>query len=141
MSMCSHTQDPTRSGRVLVVDGEDHVRQAIRTILTNAGYDVVDAADGVAAMEILRGDGSLLMVDIITCDIGAPRVNGVEAVEFFRQQFPSTPVLLLTGYPDTLLAVSLLQDGVVDYVTKPIEGEKLIRVVEQAMMYRTAFKD
>jgi two-component system chemotaxis response regulator CheY len=69
-----------------------------------------------------------------------PKVNGVEAIQYFRSQFPSIPVIVLTGYPDTDLAVSLLKQGVVDYVTKPVEGEKLAAVVANAMKLRTELK-
>lgn len=141
MPMGLHTKDTPGNGRVLVVDDEDNVRSVIRMILTKAGYDVVEAWDGANAMEVIRADDNPLMVDVITCDIRMPKVNGLEAIEYFREQFPSTPVVVLTGYPDTLLAVSLIQKGVVDYVTKPIESAKLVAVVEQAMKYRTALKD
>jgi two-component system chemotaxis response regulator CheY len=141
MPMGLHTKDTPGNGRVLVVDDEENVRSVIRMILTKAGYDVVEAWDGANAMEVIRADDNPLMVDVITCDIRMPKVNGLEAIEYFREQFPSTPVVVLTGYPDTLLAVSLIQKGVVDYVTKPIESAKLVAVVEQAMKHRTALKD
>ena len=138
MQMDAQTEETVGNRRVLVVDDEDHVRSVIRMILMKEGYDVLEAWDGAHAMEVLRADDNPLMVDVITCDIRMPKVNGLEAIEYFREQFPSTPVVVLTGYPDTLLAVSLLQNGVVDYVTKPIESKQLVAVVEQAMKYRPA---
>jgi two-component system chemotaxis response regulator CheY len=66
--------------------------------------------------------------------------KGVEAIQFFREQFPSIPVVVITGFPDTSLAVSLLKTGVVDYVTKPVDGEKLLAVVAKAMEERTKLK-
>jgi two-component system chemotaxis response regulator CheY len=125
---------------VLVVDDEDNVRKVIRMTLSKAGYDVVEAEDGGKAIEVLRSDDNPLMVDVITCDIRMPKVNGVEAIQFFRDQFPSIPVVVITGFPDTSLAVSLLKTGVVDYVTKPVEGEKLLAVVAKAMEERTKFR-
>lgn len=137
MPMGLHTKDTPGKGRVLIVDDEDNVRKVIRMTLTKAGYDVVEAADGGKAIEVLRADDNPLMVDVITCDIRMPKVNGVEAIQFFRDQFPSIPVVVITGFPDTSLAVSLLKTGVVDYVTKPVEGEKLLTVVAKAMEERT----
>lgn len=137
MPMGLHTKDTAGKGRVLVVDDEDNVRKVIRMTLAKAGYDVVEAADGGKAIEVLRADDNPLMVDVITCDIRMPKVNGVEAIQFFRDQFPSIPVVVITGFPDTSLAVSLLKTGVVDYVTKPVEGEKLLSVVAKAMEERT----
>ncbi len=140
MPLGLHTKDTNGSGRVLVVEDEDNVRKVIRMTLTRAGYDVFEAADGGKAIEVLRSDDNPLMVDVITCDIRMPKVNGVEAITYFREQFPSIPVVVLTGYPDTGLAVSLLKKGVADYVTKPVEGETLLAVVAKAMERRTALK-
>ena len=140
MPMGLHTKDTPGLGRVLVIDDEDNVRKVIRMTLTKAGYDVVEAADGGQAIEVLRSDDNPLMVDVITCDISMPKVNGVEAIAYFCEQFPSIPVVVLTGFPDTTLAVGLLQKGVADYVTKPIEGEKLLAVVAKAMAQRITLK-
>lgn len=135
-----HTKDTPGKGRVLVVDDEDYIRKAVRMTLTKAGYDVVEAEDGGKAIEVIRSDDNPLMVDVIICDIRMPKVNGVEAIAYFRSQFPSVPVVVLTGFPDTELAVSLLKQGVVDYVVKPIDGEKLLTVTAKAMEQRTTLK-
>ena len=135
-----HTKDRSGLGRVLVVDDEDNIRKVIRMTLTKAGYDVVEAEDGGKAIEVLRSDDNPLMVDVITCDIRMPKVNGMEAIAYFREQFPSIPVVVLTGFPDTGLAVSLLKKGVADYVVKPVESEQLLSVVAKAMAMRTTLK-
>jgi two-component system chemotaxis response regulator CheY len=124
----------------MVVDDEENIRKIVRMTLTKVGYDVVEAEDGEAAVKVIKSDDNPLMVDVIICDIRMPKVNGVEAIQYFRSQFPSIPVIVLTGYPDTDLAVSLLKQGVVDYVTKPVEGEKLAAVVANAMKQRTELK-
>ena len=69
-----------------------------------------------------------------------PKVNGVEAIAFFRKEFPSVPVVVITGFPETDMAVSLFKQGVVDYVAKPIQAEKLLAVVAKAMEQRIALK-
>lgn len=135
-----HTKDTSGLGRVLVVDDEDNIRKVIRMTLTKAGYDVVEAEDGGKAIEVLRSGDNPLMVDVITCDIRMPKVNGMEAIAYFREQFPSIPVVVLTGFPDTGLAVSLLKKGVADYVVKPVESEQLLSVVAKAMAMRTTLK-
>ncbi|HLG44125.1 MAG TPA: response regulator, partial [Nitrospirales bacterium] len=135
-----HTKDTPGLGRVMVVDDEENIRKIVRMTLTKAGYDVVEAEDGEAAVKVIKSEDNPLMVDVIICDIRMPKVNGVEAIQYFRSQFPSIPVIVLTGYPDTDLAVSLLKQGVVDYVTKPVEGEKLTAVVANAMKQRTELK-
>jgi two-component system chemotaxis response regulator CheY len=62
-----------------------------------------------------------------------PRVNGVEAIAYFRREFPTLPVIVLTGFPDVQLATSLLKQGVADYVVKPVERDTLAAAVDAAM--------
>ena len=65
-----------------------------------------------------------------------PKVNGIEAIAYFRQNYPRVPLIVLTGFPDTDMATSLLRQGVVDYLVKPVEGEKLKASVARAMEQR-----
>jgi two-component system chemotaxis response regulator CheY len=87
-------------------------------------------------MEVIRSDDNMLMVDVIICDIRMPKINGLEAIDFFRQQFPSVPIIVLTGFPDTKMATSLIGKGVVDYLVKPVEDAKLLASVKAAMEQR-----
>jgi two-component system chemotaxis response regulator CheY len=123
-------------GRVLIVDDEESVRQVLRTMLANAGYDVEEAGDGGRAVEVLNSGDNPLMVDVIICDIRMPKINGTEAIAYFRAQYPSIPVIVLTGYHDTQLASSLLQQGVVEHLEKPADREKILASVASAMQKR-----
>ena len=136
-----HTKDTPGKGRVMVIDDEENIRKLVRMTLTKAGYDVVEAENGEDAVRVIRDSDNQLMVDVITCDIRMPKVNGIEAIAYFRQQFPSIPIIVITGFPETDMAVSLLKQGVVDYVPKPVDGEKLLSVVAKAMDQRNALKE
>jgi two-component system chemotaxis response regulator CheY len=120
-------------GRVLVVDDEADVRKAVNLALTKSGYEVIEADDGKKAVEVINSGDNPLLVDVIICDIRMPSVNGVEAIAYFRREFPALPIIVLTGFPDVQLATSLLKQGVADYVVKPVEREKLAAAVESAM--------
>jgi two-component system, chemotaxis family, chemotaxis protein CheY len=133
-----HTKDTPGKGRILIVDDEESIRKALRLTLSKAGYDVVEAEDGAAGIEAIGADDNPLMVDVIICDIRMPKINGLEAIAFFRQEYPSVPVLVLTGYPDVQLATNLLKQGVVDYLVKPADKDALNAAVERAMECRTA---
>lgn len=135
-----HTKETPGLGRVLIVDDEEKVRKVGRLTLTKAGYDVEEAEDGGKAIEVLNSGENPLMVDVIICDIRMPRVNGTEAIEYFRAQYPSIPIIVQTGYPDLQLATSLLKQGVSDYLVKPVDNEKLISAVAKAMEQRSIFK-
>ncbi len=130
-------QDPVTAdvklGRVLVVDDVAVVRKSIRMTLANAGYDVVEAENDEQAIGILRGMTDLLPVDAILSDLRIPRTNGAELIAYFRRQYPAIPVVVLTAYPDVELAVSLMRQGVMDFLVKPVMQNELLPVVQRAM--------
>jgi two-component system chemotaxis response regulator CheY len=133
-----HTKDTPGKGRILIVDDEASIRKALCLTLAKVGYDVVESDDGATGIAAIGADDNPLMVDVVICDIRMPKVNGLEAIAYFRRQYPSVPVIVLTGYPDIHLATSLLKQGVVDYLVKPVERDKLVACVERAMERRTA---
>ena len=141
MTWGMHTKDSPGKGRVLVVDDEENIRKLVRMCLTKAGYEIEEAENGEEGEKIIRAKDNALMVDVILCDIRMPKVNGIEAIAFFQKQFPSVPIVVITGFPDTEMAVSLLKQGVVDYVPKPIDSAKLLDVVAKAMARRTSLKE
>jgi len=128
-------------GRILVVDDELDVRKSIGFILAKAGFDVIEAEDGEKAITAIRSDDNPLMVDTIICDLSIPKVNGIETILYFRAQFPSVPVIVLTGKPYLQTAVAMFKQGVVDYLIKPVEPEKLTASVRQAVELHKHFND
>lgn len=128
-------------GRILVVDDDSFVRDSVRLTLTKAGYNVVEAEDGEKGIKAIKSGDNPLNLDTIICDIRMPKVNGMEAISYFRSQFPSVPVIVLTGHPDLEGATSLFKQGVVEYLVKPIEPEKLTAAVSKAVKGHAVFKD
>jgi two-component system chemotaxis response regulator CheY len=126
----------TGNGRVLVVDDEADVRRIVRMTLEKAGYDVLEAEDGKKAIEVLNTGENRLMLDVIITDIRMPAINGVEAIAYFQKEYPRVSVIVLTGFPDVEMATSFLRQGVVDYLVKPVEGQKLKAAVARAMEQR-----
>lgn len=124
--------------KILIVDDEEQVRKTIRLQLSGTEYEIIEAADGEEAIEVLDSENALV-VDAIICDVRMPKINGVEAVAYFRREYPSIPVIVLTGYPDVNLAVEFLKEGVVEYLVKPVEKEKLVELVTKTARQRTIF--
>ncbi|MDA2910138.1 response regulator [Nitrospiraceae bacterium AH_259_D15_M11_P09] len=120
-------------GRVLVVDDEADLRKDIRLILTKADSDIVEAEDGEQAIAAIRSGDNPLAVSAVICDLVMPKVNGMEAIAYFRSQFPGVPILVLTGHPNIDNMTELYQQGVEDYLVKPIAPETLLAAVEKAM--------
>jgi len=123
-------------GRVLVVDDEPDVRKVVKMTLTKAGYDVIEAEDGEKAIAAIKEGENPLLLDVIISDIRMPKVNGVEAINYFQQQWPSVPLIVLTGFPDMEMATGFLKKGVVDYLVKPVDKEKLTSTVAKAIEQR-----
>ena len=124
------------NGLVLVVDDEPDVRKVVRMTLEKTGYDVIEAEDGEKAIEAIHQGENPLMLDVIITDIRMPKINGVEAINYFQQQWPRVPLIVLTGFPDMEMATGFLNKGIVDYLVKPVEKEKLLKSVATAMEKR-----
>jgi two-component system chemotaxis response regulator CheY len=140
MGLHSHATSGNE-GRILIVDDEAQVRKPIRLTLEAAHYTVVEAENGEQAIQLLQSGDNPLLVDTILCDIRMPKINGTEAIRYFRTQFPSVPVVVLTGYPDVELAVSLLKQGVVDYLVKPVGKEQLLATIKKSVSRHVIMKD
>ena len=126
----------TSLGRVLVVDDEPDVRKVVRLSLEKAGYDVIEAEDGQQAVQEIKNGENPLLLDVILTDIRMPKLNGLEAIQFFQNEFPHVSLIVLTGFPDLIMATSLMKNGIIDYLVKPVEKEKLLTAVAKAMEQR-----
>ena len=122
---------------VLIIEDEEDVRKAIKLQLAGTSFEILEAENGEQAIEIL--DANALTVDVIICDLRMPKIAGEEAIAHFRKEYPSTPVIVLTGFPELGRAVDFMKDGVVDYLTKPVEKSKLVSTVEKAAKMRSHF--
>ena len=101
-------------GLVLVVDDEPDVRKVVRMTLEKAGYHVLEAEDGEKAIEEIKKGENPLVLDVIITDIRMPKMNGIEVINYYRKEWPSVPMIVLTGFPDVEMATSMLKHGVVD---------------------------
>ncbi len=120
-------------GRILVIDDEEEIREILKMHLESAGFMVIEASDGEEGINKMREGANLLQVGLIITDIRMPKVNGVETIDYLRKNAPSKPILVITGYPDTELAISLLKKGVKEYLVKPIEKKVLLEKVNKVL--------
>ena len=128
-------------GRVLIVDDEASIRKTLHICLSQAGYHVIEACDGQEAITALDSGDNALMVDAIICDIRMPRIDGTDAIRHFRAQYPSIPIIVLTGFPDVELAIAMMKVGVKDYLLKPVMKENLLSALKSAVENHVLFKD
>jgi CheY-like chemotaxis protein len=119
------------SGKILIVDDEADIREALRMALHSGGFRTLEAGDGQTAIDILREGDNMINVPIILCDIRMPKVNGIECIDFLRKEAPGINIVVITGYPDPQMATDLKARGIRDYLVKPVERQKLLDVVNQ----------
>ncbi|MDH3759856.1 MAG: response regulator [Gammaproteobacteria bacterium] len=123
---------------VLILDDEADVRTAIRLQLKGTRFEILEAENFDQAMKLLQQNA--ITTDVIICDVRMPGVDGVEAVQNFQREYPNTPVIVLTGFPDVDLAVDFMKkQDVIDYLTKPVDKDKLVEAVEKAAQERRMF--
>jgi two-component system response regulator HydG len=114
---------------VLVVDDDQAHRIMLRTLLGGWGYAVSEADDGAAAIEKVRGQS----YDLVLMDVRMVKVSGLEALDKIKAFNPAIPVIIMTAYSSVDTAVGALKQGAHDYLTKPLDFDKLKLTIERAM--------
>jgi two-component system cell cycle sensor histidine kinase/response regulator CckA len=118
---------------VLVVDDEDTVRRFTARVLTSDGYQVHEAADGLAALALLRSGTEL--VDCVVSDIVMPRLDGVRLLEEISREVPGLPVILMSAYG----AAQLADRGIAApcaVLHKPFAPDRLLEEVRRCLASR-----
>ena len=115
--------------RVLVADDDEDVRGLIVRALSATGYDVLTAANGRVAVEMLERTP----VNAVVSDISMPELTGIEMLRAIRGRDPDVPVILVTGSPDMKTAIEAVALGALQYFTKPVDLEELKRVLQRAV--------
>jgi DNA-binding NtrC family response regulator len=119
-------------GRVLVVDDEADVRKSVRLILTKAGFDVDEAEDPEAGVALVKSGANKLPLNAIVTDLNMPKINEVIVIPYFRSQFPSCPIVVLSGSKMMERSAKLFKDAGIEFLAKPINQEQLLGAVNKA---------
>jgi CheY-like chemotaxis protein len=116
---------------VLLVDDDEAVREIGRAYLERAGFRVLTAEGGFAALERLRNEGDA--VDLVVLDLAMPDLSGEETFEALRKLRSDLPVVLASGYDRKQASERFRVHGIGDFVRKPYEPEDLIRSIGRAL--------
>ncbi|HVP66202.1 MAG TPA: HD domain-containing phosphohydrolase [Anaeromyxobacteraceae bacterium] len=120
------------SPRVLIVDDDAVVRDAIGVVLSEEGYACHAATGAEAALEAAREAEPHLVIS----DVKMPDKDGIWLLDRLRREHPNTAVVMLTAYGDTEAAVECLRRGASDYLLKPPKTTELVRAIERALSRR-----
>jgi CheY-like chemotaxis protein len=122
--------DGTReAATVMIVDDDPDIRNVLHFTLTKAGYRVVEASDGEAAIARMKSSDQAEDIATIICDLQMPNMNGAEVIAHLRTHYPTIPFVILTADPNFLLNEVLAKQGACDYLIKPMSKEKLLAAV------------
>jgi len=117
--------------RVLVVDDEPPIRKLLRMGLNAHGYQILEAANGKAALELLKETP-----DLVILDLGLPDTQGLELLRTMRARNESVPIMVLSSRGDEAGKVQALDFGADDYVTKPFGMDELLARIRAALRHQ-----
>ncbi len=125
---------PSGSGRVLVAEDSDVIREAIRRELVAAGFEVVTASDGQEALELALRE----RFDAISTDVMMPRMDGYELTRRLRAdpRYATLPIVMVTGKDERLDTLRGYDSGASAYITKPADARELVRTLRELLTPR-----
>ena len=115
--------------KILVVDDEEDIREIMALSLSDAGYQVECAPDGLAGLDLLASTAPQVLIT----DIKMPGLNGLEVLEKAKAIRPETEVIITTGFADIQKAIIALQHDASDFITKPVDDRTLHLALKRAM--------
>jgi two-component system response regulator HydG len=114
---------------ILIVDDDDAHRIMLKTLIGGWGYSISQANDGSVAIDMVEQQP----FDLILMDIRMLKVSGLEALARIKQINPAIPVIIMTAYSSIDTAVEAIKKGAYDYLTKPLDFDRLKLIMERAM--------
>src|SRR3954467_10117410 len=119
--------------RILIVDDEEVLRDVLETVLRREGFEVLLAASGEEALNVLDGDEN---VDLVILDIMRPGISGIDTLRSIRVSTPSLPVIIITAFSSIDGAIQAMKHGAFHYIPKPSKNEEVILTVNKALEQR-----
>jgi len=117
--------------RIMVVDDEQNIRDIISEFLQEMGHKVTVAVDGLDALDKVAYE----QFDLYIIDVYMPRLGGLELISRLKELQPLAVIIVTTGYSSIDVAIKAIRAGAYHYLTKPIQAEELLKVVESGLKH------
>lgn len=114
---------------VLIVDDEKNIRSGLTLAFEDEGYDTLEAENGEVAWNIINKKS----VDLVITDLRMPVMSGYELLKRAASTFPTLPIIVLTGHGSIEDAVKAMQDGAIDFFTKPVDLDHIMLTAKKAL--------
>src|SRR5574344_1161042 len=114
--------------KCLIVDDERAIRNSLGEILTDEGYEVDTAEDGVIALQMVEKD----RYDVILCDIKMPNMDGIEVLAKLKEMGVDSSIVMISGHGDIETAVECIKGGAFDFVQKPLDLNRILITIKNA---------
>ncbi len=121
--------DPRGNEKILVVEDNEELRRLLRTVLSEQGYRVFEAVDGLDAIETQ----DRCQADLVILDVVMPKMNGKQAHDRLRSIDPNIRVLFMSGYTDDIIHQKGILDETIEYIAKPILPRDLLKKVRELL--------
>ena len=125
--------DEKKKMKVLVVDDELPLLEVMQDILRELGYHCIGASDGLEALDVVRSTPD---IDIVISDIKMPRLSGLNLVKTLSEERPDIITIIMTGYIDSDILVSVLRAGAYDFLPKPYDARAITMILERSVEKR-----
>ena len=116
-------------GKILVIDDEKSIRNTLREILEYEKFEVDDAEDGKAGLDLIKQND----YDVVLCDIKMPKMDGLEVLDKIMESDKNPSVVMISGHGNIDTAVDALKKGAFDYIAKPLDLNRLLVTVRNAL--------
>ena len=116
---------------ILIVDDEESILRSLEGILSDEGFEVINAMSGAEAMEKIQEE----LPDLVLLDIWMPGKDGIETLADIKASYPSLQVVMMSGHGTIETAVKATKVGAYDFIEKPLSLEKLLLSVNNALEY------
>jgi CheY-like chemotaxis protein len=119
--------------RILVVEDDPNTRYLIKQNLEHETYEVIEAENGVQALNILEGDAN---IEAILSDVNMEKMNGITLLKHLTQNYPHIPVIMLSAHGRMDWVEQAMGTGAVCYLLKPFTRQQLIDIVQDVVETR-----
>ena len=116
--------------RILIVDDEEAIRESLKLVLDEAGFETVLANSGAECSQVLDQDPNF---DLVSLDIKMPQESGLDTLSKIKEKYPNIKIIATTGYHSVEVAQEAIKRGASDYIVKPFEPVDIVAKIKSVL--------